>query len=184
MCHFFTNIMADDNDNRLLALAALELVCRHDDLRLIELNSHIHDLTLELAIVRNERDQSRAEMVRLNIIGPDFGMTRYGRVHPHHPINRNHLEEAVVGTQEGEELVADDQGFNLGMENCFPAADIFALALDIQQNTTRMIELMFYINELTSEIANVSSERDQFRAAIENFNNGIIGWGRFRLHCN
>lgn len=182
MCHFFTNIMADDNDNRLLALAALELVRRHDDLRLIELNSHIHDLTLELAIVRNERDQSRAEMVRLNIIGPDFGMTRYGRVHPHHPINRNRLEEAVVGTQqEGEELVADDQGFNLGMENCFPAADIFALALDIQQSTTRMIELMFYINELTSEIANVSSERDQFRAAIENFNNGIIGWGRFRL---
>jgi hypothetical protein len=181
VCHFFTNIMADDNDNRLLALAALELVRRHDDLRLIELNSHIHDLTLELAIVRNERDQSRAEMVRLNIIGPDFGMTRYGRVHPHHPINRNRLEEAVVGTQEGEELVADDQGFNLGMENCFPAADIFALALDIQQSTTRMIELMFYINELTSEIANVSSERDQFRAAIENFNNGIIGWGRFRL---
>jgi hypothetical protein len=44
-----------------------------------------------------------------------------------------------------------------------------------------MIELMFYINELTSEFANVSSERDQFRAAIENFNNGIIGWGRFRL---
>ena len=40
--------MADDNDNRLLALAALELVRRHDDLRLIELNSHIHDLTLEL----------------------------------------------------------------------------------------------------------------------------------------
>ncbi len=50
---FFTNIMADDNNNRLLALAALDLVRRHDDLRLIELNSHIHDLTLELAIVRN-----------------------------------------------------------------------------------------------------------------------------------
>jgi hypothetical protein len=181
VCHFFSNIMADDNDNRLLALAALELVRRHDDLRLIELNSHIHDLTLELAIVRNERDQSRAEMVRLNIIGPDFGMTRYGRVHPHHPINSNRPEKPVVGAQEGEELVADDQGFNLGLENRFPAADIFALALDIQQSTTGMIELMFYINELTSEIANVSSERDQFRAAIENFNNGIIGWGRFRL---
>ncbi len=79
MCHFFTNIMADDNDNRILALAALELVRRHVDLRLIEPNSHIHDLTLELAIVRNERDQSRAEM------------------------------------EEGEELVADDLGFNLGM---------------------------------------------------------------------
>ncbi len=66
---FFTNIMTDDNDNRLLALAALELVRCHDDLRLIELNSHIHNLTFELAIVRNERDQSRVEMVRLNFIG-------------------------------------------------------------------------------------------------------------------
>jgi hypothetical protein len=121
-------------------------------------------------------------MVRLNMIGPDFGMTRYGRVHPHHPINCNCLEEAVVGAQEGKELVADYHGFNLGMENCFPAANIFAFALDIKQSTTRMIELMSHINELTSEIANVTSERDQFRAAIENFNNGIIGWGRFRLH--
>ncbi len=60
--------MADDNDNRLLALAALELVRRHDDLRLIKLNSHIHDLTLELVIVCNERDQSCAEMVRLNLL--------------------------------------------------------------------------------------------------------------------
>jgi hypothetical protein len=68
------------------------------------------------------------------------------------------------------------------MENRFPAADIFPLALDIQQSTTRMIELMSHSNELTSEIANVTSERDQFRAAIENFKNGIIGWGRFRLH--
>ncbi len=166
--------MADDNDNRLLAQAALELVCRHGNLRLIELDSHIHDLTFELAIHCNERDQSHVEMVRLNIIEPDFGMTGYGRVHPH--------EEAVVRAQEGKELVANDHGFNLGMENCFPAADIFALALDIQQSTTCMIKLMFYINELTSKIANVTSERDQFRAAIENFNNGIIGWGRFRLH--
>ena len=153
----------------------MEVVRRHDDLRMIELNYHIHELTSELAIVCNEREQLRVEMVRLGIIGPDFGMN------PRRPINRYRLEEAVVGAQEGEELVADDQGFNLGMENCFPAANIFALALDIQQSTTRMIELMFYINELTSEIANVSSEQDQFRAAIENFNNGIIGWGRFRL---
>ncbi len=121
-------------------------------------------------------------MVRLNIIEPDFGMTRYGRVHPHHPINHNRLKEAVVRAPEGEELVDDDNSFNLGMENCFPAADIFALALDIQQSTTRMIELMSHINELTSDIANVTSEQDQFRTAIENFNNGIIGWGRFRLH--
>ncbi len=48
--------MADDNDYRLLALAALELVCHHDDLCMIELNSHFHDLTSELAIVCNERD--------------------------------------------------------------------------------------------------------------------------------
>ena len=48
--------MADDNDNHLLALAALEVVRRHDDLRMIELNYHIHELTSELAIVRNERD--------------------------------------------------------------------------------------------------------------------------------
>ncbi len=182
MCHFFTNIMLDDNDNRLLDLDALELVRRHGNLRLIKFDSHIHDLTFDLAIHRNERDQSRAEMVRLNIIGPDFGMTRYGRVHPHHPINCNRLEEAVVGAQEGKELVADDQGFNLGMESCFPAADIFTLALDIQQSTTRMIELTSHIKELTSEIANVTSEQDQFRAAIGNFNNGIIGWGRFRLY--
>jgi len=67
------------------------------------------------------------------------------------------------------------------MENRFPAADIFALALDIQQSNTRMIELMSHINEVTSEIANVSSQRDQFRAALESFNNNIIGWGRFRL---
>jgi hypothetical protein len=114
--------MADDNNNRLLALAALELVRRHGNLRLIELDFHIHDLTFQLTIHCNERDQSCAEMVRLNIIGPDFGMTRYGRVHPH--------EEAVVGAQEGEELVADDHSFNLGMENCFPAADIFAYTHD------------------------------------------------------
>jgi hypothetical protein len=120
-------------------------------------------------------------MVRLNKIGPYFGMTRYGRVHPHHPINPNRLKEAVVGAQEVEELVANDHGFDLGMENRLPAADIFALAFDIQQSTIHMIELMSHITELTSEIANVSSEQDQFRAAIERFNNNIIGWGRFRL---
>ncbi len=174
--------MADDNNNHLLALAALELVRRHDDLRMIKLNSHIRDVTFELAIVCNERDQSRAEMVRLNVIGPDFGMTRYWRVHPYHPINPNRLEEDVVGAQEGKKLVADDHGFDLGMKNRFPAAVIFALALDIQQSTIRMIELMSHINELTSEITNVTSEQDQFRAAIERFNNNIIGWGRFRLH--
>ena len=49
VCNFFyTIIMADDNDNHLLALAALEVVRRHDDLRMIELNYHIHELTSEL----------------------------------------------------------------------------------------------------------------------------------------
>ncbi len=51
--HFFTNIMVDDNNNRLLALAPLELVRGHGDLRLIKLDSHIHDLTFELAINPN-----------------------------------------------------------------------------------------------------------------------------------
>ena len=183
VCHFLTpKIIADDDDNRLLAVDALELVRRHNDLRMIKLKMHIHDLTFELANVCNERDQSRAEMVRLNIIGPDFGMTRYLRVHPHHPINHNRLEEDVVRAQESKQLVADDHSFDLGMENHFPAANIFALALDIKQSTIRMIELMSHINDLTSEIANVTSEQDQFCAAIESFNNGIIGWGRLRLH--
>ena len=181
--------MANHNDNsrllaenHLLALAALELVRRHDYVRINELNSYIHALTSELAIVRNERDQYRAEMVRLNLIAPNFGMTRYGRAHLHHPINSNRLKEAVVGAQQGEDFFPNDHGYNLGMENRFPAADIFALALDIQQSNTRMIELMSHINEVTSEFVNVSSQRDQFRAALESFNNNIIGWGRFRLH--
>ena len=55
-------------------------------------------------------------------------------------------------------MVADDHGFDLGMENHRPADVIFTLALDIQQSTIRMIELMSHITELTSEIANVSSE--------------------------
>ena len=169
--------MADDNDNnRLLALAALEVVRRHDDLRMIELNYHIHELTSELAIVRNEREQLRVEMVRLGIIGPDFGMN------PRRPINRYPREEAVVGAQEGEELVADaDHGFNLGMENRSPATNVFVLALDIQQSNIRMTEVMSHIAELNSEIAKVSSERDQFREALERINNNNPGWGRFRF---
>jgi hypothetical protein len=179
---FNTKIIADDDDNRLLALATLELVRRHNVLRMIKLKTHIHDLTFELANVCNEKDQSRAEMVRLNMIGPDFGMTRYSRVRPHHPINHNRLKEDVVGAHEVEQLVAHYHSFDLGMENRFPAINIFALAMDVKQSTIRIIELMSHINELTSEIANVTSERDQFRTAIENFNNGTIGWGRFRLH--
>ena len=68
------------------------------------------------------------------------------------------------------------------MENRFPSANIFALALDINNSTICMIEIMSHIDELTSEIAKVTSEQDQFNTAIESFNNGIIGWGRFRLH--
>jgi len=167
-------------ENHLLALAALELVRRHDYVRINELNSYIHALTSELAIVCNERDRYCAEMV-LNLIAPNFGMTRYGRANLHHSIISNRIEEAVVGAQQGEDFFPDDHGYNLGMKNRFTAANIFALALDIQQSNTRMIELMSHINEVTSEIANVSSQRDQFRAALESFNNNIIGWGRFRL---
>ena len=169
-------------ENHLLALAALELVRRHDYVRINELNSYIHALTSELAIVRNERDQYRAEMVRLNLIAPNFGMTRYGRANLHHSIISNRIEEAVVGAQEGEELVADaDHGFNLGMENRFPATNVFVLALDIQQSNIRMTEVMSHIAELNSEIAKVSSERDQFREALERINNNNPGWGRFRF---
>ena len=163
-------------ENHLLALATLELVCRHDYVRINELNSYIHTLTSELAIVCNEREQLRVEMVRLGIIGPDFGMN------PRHPINRYPLEEAVVGAQEGEELVADaDHGFNLGMENRSPATNVFVLALDIQQSNIRVTEVMSHIAELNSEIAKVSSERDQFREALERINNNNPGWGRFRF---
>ena len=101
-------------------------------------------------------------------------MNRYGRVYLHHPINPNHLEEAVVRAQEGKELVPNDQGFDLGMENPPPTADIFALTLDIRQSTKCMTELMSHITELNSEIANVTSVQDQFQAAIERFNNNIM----------
>ncbi len=96
---FYTKILADDNNNPLLALAALEIVRRHNNLRMIKLETHIHNLTLERANVCNEREQSRAEMVRLNIIGPDFGW-----VHLHHCINHNRLEEDVVRAQEGKHI--------------------------------------------------------------------------------
>ena len=101
----------------------------------IKLKTHIQDLTLERANVRNEREQSRLEMVRLNIIGPDFGLVR-----PHHRINPNRLKEDVVRAQQGKQLVADNHSFDLGMENRFPSANIFALALDINNSTIRMIE--------------------------------------------
>ena len=70
---FKTKIMADYNNNSRLrcfaeALAALEVVRRHDKLRMTELNSHKFELTSKLAIVQNERDESIAEMDRLNII--------------------------------------------------------------------------------------------------------------------
>ena len=105
--------MADYNNNsrlrclaekRLLALAALELVRRHIDLCMTELNSRVLGLTSELAIVQNERDESRAEMDRLNII--IRGRDRLS----------NRLEEGAVGVQGGEDLVVDDQGFDIGME--------------------------------------------------------------------
>ena len=168
--------MADYNNNSclrllaekcLLALAALELVHRHDDLRMTELNSHVLELTSELAIVRNERDESHAEMDRLNII-----------IHGRDRLS-NRLEEGAVGVQGGEDLVVDDQGFDIGMENRHPADDIFALAMDIQQINTRMTEVISHIDELKDVLADVTSERDQFRKAIDRHNNND-GWGRFR----
>ena len=166
--------MADYNNNsclpllvekRLLALAALEVVCRHDVLRMTELNSHILELTSELAIVRNERDESPTEMDRLRII-----------IHGRDRLSNHPGPEGAVGVQGGEDLVVDDQGFDIGMENRHPADDIFALAMDIQQITTRMTEVISHIDELNDELADITSERDQFHEAI----NGD-GWGRFRL---
>lgn len=162
--------MADDNDNLFLALAALEVVRRRDDSRMIECNHRIDELTSELVIVCNEREQLTVEMAKLDIsFFPDY-------MNPRRFINRYRLEETVVGAREGEDLVADDHGFNPGMENRFPAADVFALALDIQQSNIRMTEVMSHIAELNSEIARVSSHRDQLREAL----NGD-GWGRFRF---
>jgi hypothetical protein len=83
--------MADYNNNsrfcclaekRLLALAALEVVRRHIDLCMTELNSRVLGLTSELAIVRNERDESR-----LNIIKQERDRLS------------NRLEEGAVGVQ-------------------------------------------------------------------------------------
>jgi hypothetical protein len=164
--------MADYNNNsrrpllaekRLLALAALEVVRRHDVLRMTELNSHVLELTSELAIVRNERNESRAEMDRRRII-------------IHGSDRLSNRPEGAVGVQGNEDLVVDDQGFDIGMENRHPADDIFALAMDIQQITTRMTEVISHIDELNDELADVTSERDQMRDYL----NGD-GWGRFRL---
>jgi len=163
--------MADYNNNsrrpllaekRLLALAALEVVRRHDVLRMTELNSHVLELTSELAIVRNERDESRAEMDRRGII--------------HGSDRLSNRPEGAVGVQGNEDLVVDDQGFAAGIDNRHPADDIFALAMDIQQITTRMTEVISHIDELNDELADVTSELDQFRYAIYG-----DGWGRFRL---
>ena len=67
------------------------------------------------------------------------------------------------------------------MLNRVPATNVFVLALDIQQSNIRMTEVMSHIAELNSEIAKVSSERDQFREALERINNNNPGWGRFRF---
>lgn len=164
--------MADSNNDsrrpllaekRLLALAALEVVRRHDDLLMTELNSHVLELTSELAIVRNERNESRAEMDRRRII-------------IHGSDRLSNRPEGAVGVQGNEDLVVDDQGFDIGMENRHPTDDIFALAMDIQQITTRMTEVISHIDELNDELADVTSEQDQFRDWL----NGD-GWGRFRL---
>ena len=64
-------------------------------------------------------------------------------------------------------MVADNHSFDLGMENRIPSANIFALAMDINTSTICMIEIMSHIDELTSEIAKVTSERDQFNTELK-----------------
>ena len=98
--------MADYNNNYrlpllaekcLLALAALEVVRRHDALRMTELNSHVLELTSQLTIVRNERDESHAAMDRLRII-----------IHGSDRLSNRPGPEGAVGVQGGNDLVVDD----------------------------------------------------------------------------
>lgn len=154
--------MADYNNHshllaekRLLALDALEVVRRHDDLRMTKLNSHALDLTSELASVQNERDEIRAEMVRRGILQPEN--IRPGERTNLHP--------------------GDEQEFAAGIENRHTADDVCALAMAIQQLNTRMTELISHIDELNVDLAYVTYERDQMRHWLARSS----PWGRFRL---
>ncbi len=140
--------MADYNNHspllakkRLLALAALEVVRNHDDLRMTKLNSHVLKLTSELASVQNERDKNRAEMVRRGYI----------QLENIRPGERTNLHPG------------DEQEVTAGIENRHTADDVCALAMDIQQLNTRMTELYSQIDELNVDLAYVTYEPDQMR---------------------
>ena len=154
--------MADYNNHshllaekRLLALAALEVVRNHDDLRMTKLNSHVLNLTSELASVQNERDENRAEMVRRGYI----------QLENIRPGERTNLHPG------------DEQEFAAGIENRHTADDVCALAMAIQQLNTRMTELFSHIDELNVDLAYVTYERDQMRHWLARSS----PWGRFRL---
>ena len=154
--------MADYNNHshllaekRLLALDALEVVRRHDDLRMTKLNSHVLDLTSELASVQNERDENRAEMVRRGYI----------QLENIRPGERTNLHPG------------DEQEFAAGIENRHTADDVCALAMAIQQLNTRMTELISQIDELNFDLAYVTYERDRMRDWLARNS----PWGRFRL---
>jgi hypothetical protein len=153
--------MADYNNHshllaekRLLALDALEVVRRHDEIRMTKLNSDVLDLTSELASVQNERDEDRAEMVRRGYIQPEN--IRPGERTNLHP--------------------GDEQEFAAGIENRHTADAVCALAMAIQQLNTRMTELISHIDELNVDLAYVTYERDEMRYWLAS-----SPWGRFRL---
>ena len=154
--------MADYNNHshlvaekRLLALAALEVVRLHDEQRMIKLNSHVLDLTSELANVQQGRDENRAEMVR-----------------------RGYIQRENIRPGERTNLhPGDEQEFAAGIENRHRADNVCALAMAIQQLNTRMTELSSHIDELTVDLAYVTYERDQMRDWLARNS----PWGRFRL---
>ena len=142
-------------EQRLLALAALDVVRSHDTKRMTDLNSHFLDLTSKLASVQNERDETRAEMVRRGILQPEN--IRPGERTNFHP--------------------GDEQEFAAGIENRHTADDVLcALAMTIQQLNTRMTELISQIDELKFDLAYVTYERDKMRHWLASG-----PWGRFRL---
>ena len=154
--------MADYNNHsdllaekRLLALAALEVVRSHDELRMKKLNSHVLDLTSKLASVQTERDEKRAEMV-------SRGHTHLENIRPGERTNLH---------------PGDEQEFAAGIENRHTADEVCALAMAIQQLNTRMTELISQIDELNVDLAYVTYERDQMRHWLARNS----PWGRFRL---
>ena len=156
--------MADYNNHthllaetRPLALAALEVVHRHYVLRMTELNSHVLELTAGFVSARKERDEIRAEMDRR-------GLIQLRNIWSGEGINWINLD------------TGDEQEFAAGIENRHPADDVCALAMAVQQITTRMTELCSHIDELNDELADVTYERDKMRHYLDGG-----AWGRFRL---